>query len=385
MPVIHKAKPLRHSADAKFLRKMSAIYTHVETTAKRVLYIATAALVLSLFLYVITFADLGLSPEQSDWGQFGDYLGGTLNPVFGFLTLMALLATIRLQAKELEATRAALAVSQVEVALSRKAQTDSAEALKLQNEAISKQSFEQTFFTWLGTYREVLGRISIDGLAERRGLDRLWDKAFNSDRLIGAQRNEPYLALHFAIHKSGLKHIDEATQQHFPAIARGTLLAWDHNYVENESQLDSLFRILYRLYKWIDEQPEGRLSREDKWLYTSIIRSQFSWIEMVFLFYNGMTDRGKKFKALINKYAVFDNFAIHRDKLLLILKECPMDSEGYAPEAFDSDVAKEALGIGLSAIGQPDRMSLEGNVGQLQDTSKGVYPINTPLVSRSTL
>lgn len=80
----------------------------------------------------------------------------------------------------------------------------------------------------------------------------------------------------------------------------------------------------------VDEQPREFLGEREKWLYAGIVRSQLSWIEMVFLFYNGMTVRGEKFKSLIERYALFDNLTIESDELLVILKECPMDSTGYA-------------------------------------------------------
>lgn len=47
----------------------------------------------------------GLSDSQETWGQFGDFVGGTLNSVFGLLGFLILLSSLRLQAKELEETR----------------------------------------------------------------------------------------------------------------------------------------------------------------------------------------------------------------------------------------------------------------------------------------
>lgn len=46
-----------------------------------------------------------LSTTQSVWGEFGDFVGGTLNPLISFFALLALLITIVLQSKELEETR----------------------------------------------------------------------------------------------------------------------------------------------------------------------------------------------------------------------------------------------------------------------------------------
>jgi hypothetical protein len=43
--------------------------------------------------------------DNAKWGQFGDFFGGTLNPLLSFLGLIALLATLWVQNTELIATR----------------------------------------------------------------------------------------------------------------------------------------------------------------------------------------------------------------------------------------------------------------------------------------
>ncbi|MCH2340486.1 hypothetical protein ACGFZ7_05325 [Pseudomonas sp. NPDC047963] len=51
--------------------------------------------------YLVNFGE-GLSKSNEVWGQFGDYLGGSLNPVFGFLTLLVVLYNTRIQRDEIE-------------------------------------------------------------------------------------------------------------------------------------------------------------------------------------------------------------------------------------------------------------------------------------------
>ena len=43
-----------------------------------------------------------LAADQAVWGQFGDYVGGTLNPLVSSITLLGLLLTVLLQRKELQ-------------------------------------------------------------------------------------------------------------------------------------------------------------------------------------------------------------------------------------------------------------------------------------------
>ena len=59
-----------------------------------------AAPVLVIAFFTFKFLCL-LSDYPGRWGQFGDYVGGVLNPTFSFLALLALLATLGLQIREL--------------------------------------------------------------------------------------------------------------------------------------------------------------------------------------------------------------------------------------------------------------------------------------------
>ena len=64
--------------------------------------IASFALVISFYFSKF---DGALSSDQAVWGAFGDFVGGTLNPILSFMALIALLLTIILQNRELEQTR----------------------------------------------------------------------------------------------------------------------------------------------------------------------------------------------------------------------------------------------------------------------------------------
>ncbi|MFI3217876.1 MAG: hypothetical protein QX189_01985 [Methylococcales bacterium] len=73
----------------------------------RLVTILTFAIVLIIIVFVFyffRFSNWYLIPNgtQEEWGQFGDFIGGTLNPLLSFLGLIALLVTIALQSKELE-------------------------------------------------------------------------------------------------------------------------------------------------------------------------------------------------------------------------------------------------------------------------------------------
>ena len=69
-----------------------------------------ACLVIISFFTITDFPVTG-EQDKSQLGQFGDYIGGTLNPVLSFAALLALLINIHLQVKEFVKTRVEIASS----------------------------------------------------------------------------------------------------------------------------------------------------------------------------------------------------------------------------------------------------------------------------------
>ncbi|MGY9355586.1 putative phage abortive infection protein [Citrobacter braakii] len=129
--------------------------------------IALASILVVVGLYAYNFHG-PLSASNSDWGTFGDYFGGVLNPFFGFLSLMAILATIALQSAEMELTRK-------ELERAARAQEKSEVVLNAQARTQVRQQFEGTFFSLLNEHNKALQEISSPDLGEHRGLSRVDD------------------------------------------------------------------------------------------------------------------------------------------------------------------------------------------------------------------
>ncbi len=266
-------------------------------------------------IYWHYFSNLPVKADAAPWGQFGDFFGGTLNPIFGFLSVMALLAALVIQGRELR-------ISSQEL-------KNSALALDKQNKAIAHQSFEQTFFSWLQSYRAMLSVVetqTVEGGAQVFNGSTALKKIFDSSNLTSNTRRLEY---------------DESIASGSPH--RHFLGEWDKLYKANEYQLDCLFRNLYRLMLWIDSQDESRINQAQKWMYVSVVRAQLSWIEMVYLFYNGQTERGDKFRLLVDKYALFDNLNFDSDAVIKHIKAHPPENRGYAETAYNSRSARDEL------------------------------------------
>lgn len=88
---------------------------------------------------------------------------------------------------------------------------------------------------------------------------------------------------------------------------------------EIDNQFGNYFRNLYRLVKIIDNYnffDDKQLDFEKKYFYTSILRAQFSDYELRWIFINGLSNYGTKFKCLIEKYSLLKNVNT-KDEILI--------------------------------------------------------------------
>lgn len=305
-----------------------------------VLLVALAAIVVVVCYYPYSLANFPPATEAGTvaiWGQFGDYFGGTLNPIFGFLSVIALLIALVIQGRE----------------------------LKVSSKAIAQQRFEQTLFSWIASYREMLGSIVfMDGhnqIAGRSAMYQIWKNRLGNDAIstyakaehgrhrdtsvdperpasdnevlehLRAMDSEPAgLSISFAS-KSTDHEIERAIYEQ-----KVVQIIWRDLYRFNEYQLDCVFGNLCTLLKWIDSSEPSFLSEEQKQFYVQIVRSQISPIEQKYLFLHGLTKRGERFKKFAEKYTMFDE-SIKSDPVISYLMMVTPESIGYTEKAFDAD------------------------------------------------
>ncbi|MFX4235164.1 putative phage abortive infection protein [Aliarcobacter butzleri] len=97
-----------------------------------------------------------LPKEIGEYGQLGDFFGGTLNPIFAFFAFLTLLYTVYLQSETLKVSRKELLATKEELEKSRIAQEEQSDSLKLQNQATNLQMFENTFFKLFEQHNKML-------------------------------------------------------------------------------------------------------------------------------------------------------------------------------------------------------------------------------------
>ncbi|MEX2964512.1 putative phage abortive infection protein [Microbulbifer sp. TYP-18] len=213
----------------------------------------------------------GLSSDHSRWAEFGDFIGGSLNPVFAFFGLFALLLTILLQSKELGLTRKEMEMTRAE--------------LTSQNETLVQQKFENTFFQMLKLHNYIVDSISLQT-----------GRATNPIRHVGR-----------ACFVEMLNNLKIECRNLGPNAQSMEAINDKYSELFNKYRhsLAHYFRNLYYIYKFIDN---GKISIGDKNFYGSLIKSQLSIYEVMLVFYNCFSDKGRgKFLPLAQNYSLFES------------------------------------------------------------------------------
>jgi hypothetical protein len=271
-------------------RAMLKVTSRLESERRRrgysiVLWIAAGAGVVAgsllIFAYVSQFGP-HLSDTHDRWGQFGDYVGGLLNPVFGFAGFLILLHTLHEQKMQLRSER----------------------------ESQVLKDFESTFFQVLHRFDEVLGALEHEYSAQGSP--------------AGVETSRQALRL---IYKTALKN-KYSDAQDAKRSGLETAIVLDQNMYKNHTHIFGIyFRSLYHVFKFIDTSD---LRFEQKVRYANLTRAQLSSYELALLFYNGLWGEGQKgFRPLIEKYGLLK----HLDGRTLLAPEHLTDSSTYSETA----------------------------------------------------
>lgn len=251
-------------------------------------------------LYMYNFSYLGLSPNQEDWAQFGDYMGGTLNPMLAFFAFIGLLYTIRIQSSALQMSKDELEATRKELKESRIAQQKQSESLELQNKATQLQIFENTFFELVNSFKFLKERLikeyvecSITGSSE------IILKLSTGDVNIGHKENHNYF------NKQKIEVIE--------SYLRILEVIDEYDYEKFNSKYEqytaTYFAQIYQILNFIHTS-----NIDNKERYANIFRSQFSKYELELLFYHCLFNREYDlFKGLVEKYEFFEHIKLNNN------------------------------------------------------------------------
>lgn len=263
-------------------------------------------------------------------GVFGDS-SGAINALFSALAFAGVIFAIILQKKELQLQREELKQTREEL-------EGQKHEFEQQNETLKRQRFENTFFNMLSLQQEIVNNLSFSYLrSETIGQNNVGNN-INVPKNVTIRARELFSFLY----TEQRCKISLADNTYIPATPLKTLLTGDvivrikkdensywsktedislNDYQEkkltihdlyimydNQTLFDHYFRHLYHIIKFVNETPLLPDSFEDRYQYTTMVRAQLSKYELVWLFYNCLSDNGKdKFKPLIEKYALLKN------------------------------------------------------------------------------
>jgi hypothetical protein len=279
----------------RVFRQFSRLVAPRTRRSTRSLYrLFQAAVSAVAFVFAINLFSIG----TSNFGEWGDFFGGVLNPILTFMTFMGLLITIVIQQTELRESRVEL--------------RRSADALLEQSQSLKRQNFESTFFQMLSVHTGIISAIDLvnDAGVTTRGRDCFSVFYTRLTKLYRANQK-----------KSAGKHADVAILRH------SYKQFWNTHQVE----LGHYFRYLYNVIRFIKESNfvEGP--------YLRLVRAQLSDQELLLIFYNCVaSEDGGNFKLLAEEFAILDNMP----KIRLLEREHVNLIHSSAFAKLDNDAAR---------------------------------------------
>ncbi|EXB25515.1 hypothetical protein J537_2684 [Acinetobacter baumannii 1437282] len=191
-----------------------------------------------------------------DWGTFGDFVGGTLNPLIGLISILLLFATWRLTSKTLDFTK---------------------EELKNSNDLLATQQFDTLFWGLMRNLENIENNILMESKKGKIILDDLYRDVFQ-------------------------KNIN----------GKNILLSKRKLILEN-AEVSKYFICLYQILKNIDERLSGG-SLEDKFKlqksYANILRSVLSTKVLQLLAINSF-EEFNVYRKYLEKYNFFEHMPFY--------------------------------------------------------------------------
>lgn len=215
--------------------------------------------------------------NSTKYGDYGSFISGAVGTFWTLVSVILFYLTLRLQRKELALQRDELELTRVEI-------SGQKDQMIKQNETLSHQQFENTFFQLVNVHTNIVNSIDLRSKTD-------YSKVISEGR--------DCFKIFYNRLESSIKEVEDP---HLASLET-TLTCYDKFFSNNEHNLGHYFRNLYHIIKFVD-----RSNVIDKKTYTNFVRAQLSTNEHNIFFYNGLTDIGsEKFKPLIEKYALLKN------------------------------------------------------------------------------
>lgn len=234
--------------------------------------VAILFVVSPLIVYCLTLQNENFAEKSSDFGVFGDYIGGTVGTIIGAISIYLVYITY---------------TSQVKFA-------------RRQDESMKRQQFETTYFS----------------LLEQQQMIRSQLKGTIGDETYEGILYLQNLKLQLSDALSELNYIqDEITEGNKVMLKNRVNSLYMDFFLPNVSNLGHYFRHLYHILKHIEDSnmPDARK-------YADLLQSQLSNDELYLLAINGISNYGRrKMLPLMDKYGLLENYNANGDMLIVKL------------------------------------------------------------------
>ena len=200
------------------------------------------------------------------WGQFGDFVGGTLGAVFSLISVMLVVWTFNAQ-----------------------------------NKTAETQRFNDLFFELLHLYRSQVHEMSSKFVDVQFGKNDNGDMVKRIKSIVECNDKD-----FFEVEKGKIQQ-NYTSQKNYDKNIQTALHLYQSFYADNIDKMSAYFRTLYRIYDLLDN---SKLDEQHIKEYLKIVRAQLTESELFFIRYNAMTEYGKKFVKYINKYHILKHLSI---------------------------------------------------------------------------
>lgn len=298
--VLVEFKLLKVKAESKYLFLLIAC-----------LAIVCIITIINLFLGAIgNFFDVSeLEDPRSALGTLGDYFGGVLNPIFAFLSFMALLGTLHYQGKQLKQTAKQLEQNEIALSATRKAIQQNEMALIQNGEALKVNN------------QELINSTEQLGLASK-----------SHQEMEKTQKIQQFENLFFALINQLTIKVDNFEIGKYQDVIKAlyddvfykpcTLLEKREKIIEKQ-EISIFFIFLYQILKSIDTKLTNDIVDYQPKLqksYSNIVRSLISERILQLLMVNCYLDTQEhnfhEFKRLLEKYSFFEHVRIFENDIL---------------------------------------------------------------------
>lgn len=241
-------------------------------------------------------------PKSEDIGQFGDMFG-VVNALFSGFAFAGVIYAILLQRQGLELQREELAATRVELEGQKK-------QLQAQDQTLQKQNFESSFFQLLRFHSEIVNSMQFIN-QEGQEAEEMYSGRESLSQILFRLKSISKVAYETAKEIFYLEMLGDSDEGRQLLLERFNS-KYEEFFTEYQSSIGYYFRNLYNVVKFVHEHDFPK-KFEAKKAYINLIRAQLSSDELVLLFYNCLSNRGSKFKTLVEEYSLLEDTPLEED------------------------------------------------------------------------